>query len=263
MYPTGSKLGLLYGTAKVHKLKIVEGLEELTVRPIISNIGTATYETAQYLNSLSTPLTKLQYNIFSTDDFTQNIKSQRIPKGFKMISFDVKSLFNNVHLHQTIEMALYNDYQENKIETSIPKNILRELLYLCTKEVHFMFNDKIYIQNDGVAMGSPLGPLLANILMTSLEEEVMPKLTTFLCNWKRYVDDTHGYANPEKVDFILTKLNSYHANIQLTFELEKNKQIAFLDVLVKRTAANQIETCVYRKATSIDLYINWSSYAPV
>ena len=89
-------------------------------------------------------------------------------------------------------------------------------------------------------MRSPLGPLLANIFMTSLV-----------------------YVNPEKVDFILTKLNSYHPNIQFTFELEKNKQITFLDVLVKRTVANQIETCVHRKETSTNLYINWNSHAPM
>ena len=143
-------------------------------------------------------------------------------------------------LHQTIEIILSKVYQENKIETSIPKNILSELLYLCTKEVHFMSNDEIYIQSDGVAMRSPLGPLLANIFMTSLV-----------------------YVNPEKVDFILTKLNSYHPNIQFTFELEKNKQITFLDVLVKRTVANQTETCVHRKETSTNLYLNWNSHAPM
>ena len=81
-----------------------------------------------------------------------------------------------------------------------------------------MFNDEIYIQSDGVAMSSLLGPLLANIFMMSLEEEVIPKLTPYLYNWKRYVDDTHAYVNSEKVDFILTKLNSYHPNIQFTFE---------------------------------------------
>ena len=112
-------------------------------------------------------------------------------------------------------------------------------------------------------MGSPLGPLLANIFMTSLAEEVIPKLTPYLCNWKRYVDDIYVYVSPEKVDFILTKLNSYHPNIQFTFELEKNKQITFLDVLVKRTVANQIETCVHRKETSTNLYINWNSHAPM
>ena len=112
-------------------------------------------------------------------------------------------------------------------------------------------------------MSSPLGPLLANIIMTPLEEEVILKLTPYLYNWKRYVDDTYAYVNPKKVDFILTKLNSYHPNIQFTFELEKNKQIAFLDVLVKRTVANQIERCIHRKEASTNLYINWNSHEPM
>ena len=73
-----------------------------------------------------------------------------------MISCDVKSLFTNVLIDQTIEIILLKVYQEKKIKKSIPKNILRELLYLCTKEVHFMLNDKIYIQNDRVVMDSLL-----------------------------------------------------------------------------------------------------------
>ena len=151
---------------KKHKLKIGEGLKELTVRPIISNTGTATYETATYLNTLLTSLTKLQYNILITDYLIQKIKNEKIPKGIKIISFDVKSLFTNVLLNQAIEIILSTVYQEKKIKTSIPKNILKELLSLCTKEVHFMFNDEIYIQNDGVAMGCLLETLLANIFMS-------------------------------------------------------------------------------------------------
>ena len=41
LYPTGCRLGLFYGTLKV------------LMRPIISNIGTATYETAKYFNKFS------------------------------------------------------------------------------------------------------------------------------------------------------------------------------------------------------------------
>ena len=74
---------------------------ELTVRPIIFNIGTATYETAKNLHALLAPLTKSQYNILSTDDFIQKVKRERICKEFKMISFDVKSLFANVPQHQS------------------------------------------------------------------------------------------------------------------------------------------------------------------
>ena len=61
----------------------------------------ATYKTAKYLNTLLTPLTKSQYNILSTDDFIQKVKRERICKEFKMISFDVKSLFANVRQHQS------------------------------------------------------------------------------------------------------------------------------------------------------------------
>ena len=66
MHTTGSKPGLFYGTAKVHKLKIGERLKELIVRPILSNIETATYETTKYFNTLLTTLTKSQYIILST-----------------------------------------------------------------------------------------------------------------------------------------------------------------------------------------------------
>ena len=99
-----------------------------------------------------------------------------------MISLDVKNLFTNVPLNKTIDIILTKVYEENKINTKIPKSVLKELLYLCTKHVHFKFNNEIYIQCDGVAMGSPLGPLLANIFMMSLEDNNLPKLELHLCN---------------------------------------------------------------------------------
>ena len=92
-----------------------------------------------------------------------------------MISFDVKSLFTNVPLNEMIDIILTKVYDENKIDTKMPKSTLKELLYLCTKHVHFKFNNEIYIQRDGVAMGSSLGPL-ANIFMISLEDSTLPKL---------------------------------------------------------------------------------------
>ena len=50
------------------------------------------------------------------------------------------------------------------------------LLNLCTKEVNFTFTEELYQQVGGVAMGSPLGPLFANIFMYKLENTVMPKV---------------------------------------------------------------------------------------
>ena len=46
---------------------------------------------------------------------------------------------------------------------------MKELLNLCAKSIHFAFNSNIYVQNDGVAMGLPLGPVLADIFMVELQ----------------------------------------------------------------------------------------------
>ena len=164
-YPTGSRPVLCYGMAKVPKLQGNQGLTELTVRPIISNIGTATYEIAKYLNNLLSPRGKSQHTVLNSKEFVKIIKAERIPIGYKMISFDVRSLFVDVALDEIIQTILQKLYVEKKTKTSITKPILEELLLLCTKHLYFRFNCEIYIQISRVAMGSPLGPLLANIFI--------------------------------------------------------------------------------------------------
>ena len=73
-----------------------------------------------------------------------------------MLSFYVKSLFTNVPLNRTIDIILKRIYKKNEIVTSITKNEMKEMLILCTKNVHFTFESRTYVQTDGVAMASPL-----------------------------------------------------------------------------------------------------------
>ena len=65
---------------------------------------------------------------------------------------------------------------------------MKEMLLLCTKDVHFLFEDEIYRQTDGVAMGSPLGRILAGIFMVELEATIVPTLGNLLRKWNKYVD---------------------------------------------------------------------------
>jgi len=58
-------------------------------------------------------------------------------------------------LDYTIKIVLKRIYDQK--ETNIPRDQVKQLLILCTKNVHFTFDGKTYIQKDGVAMGSPLG----------------------------------------------------------------------------------------------------------
>ena len=93
---------------------------------------------------------------------------------------------------------------------------MKKLLTLCTKNVQFTFDNQVYQQNDGVAMGSPSGPVLTGIFMVELENWIILTLGNTVLNWKRFVDNTIGYVKNGSIDTILLKLNSFHSNIQFT-----------------------------------------------
>ena len=117
------------------------------------------------------------------------IKHKKVPEGFQMVSFDVKLLFTNVPLETTIDIILRRIYTNHELTTSLTKKEMRELLLLCTKNVHFTFNGQNYIQVDGVAMVSLLAPLLADMFMIELERSLIPNLQK-ITFWRRYVDYT-------------------------------------------------------------------------
>ena len=52
-------------------------------------------------------------------------------------------------------------------------------------------------------MGSPLGPVTAGNFKVDLERNVIPKLSTHMTKWKRYVDDAITYIKPSSIDYVL------------------------------------------------------------
>ena len=179
-----------------------------------------------------------------------------------MVSFDVSSLFTNVPLEFTIDLILEKVYKKKLVKTRLKREEMKELLEMCTKEMHFSFDGRIYQQTDGVCMGSPLGPVLANVFMVHLEETLAPKMIDSMPVWKRYVDDTFTAVKKGEIDDIIVKLNSFHPNIKFTHEFEAERSIAFLDVKIMRQEDGTVQTGVYRKPTNSNVYIHWDSYAP-
>ena len=91
-----------------------------------------------------------------------------------MLSFDVESLFTNIPTLETIGIILNRAYIDGReLFHGLKQDELRTLLIICTQESHFQFNGEFFDQIDGVAMGSPLGPLFANIFMSDFEEKHM------------------------------------------------------------------------------------------
>ena len=93
---------------------------------------------------------------------------------------------------------------------------MRDLLLLCTKNVHFSYNEDIYTQTDGVAMGLPLCPVLAGIFMIELERTMLLTLSEHMNQWKRYLGDTVSCIKEESIKHVVSKLNGYHDNIEFT-----------------------------------------------
>lgn len=180
MYPTGSRPGQFYRLAKMHKLKDGERVNELPFRPIVSNIGTASYEIAKHLVQLLSPLVKSEFTVSSTNKLLNILEKQVVPEDCELLPFDVTSLFTNVSLKFTIDVILGKVYDEKMIHTNIPRKELKELLLLCTKNVHFGFNNKLYQQLDEVAMGSLLGPVIAGIFMVEFKTTIVLTLSHYL-----------------------------------------------------------------------------------
>ena len=142
LYPTGSSPGKFHGTTKIHKLPNGGNITELPLRHIVSNIGTASYYLSKYLAKFLSPLSQSEYTVKNTKQFVQDLKRLHVPgDNYKLVSFDVSSLFTNVPLGYTIDVTLRRIYTQREIETNITKKELKDLLIICMKNVHFSFNE--------------------------------------------------------------------------------------------------------------------------
>ena len=87
-----------------------------------------------------------------------------------MACFSVKSLFTNIRLTETIVLCVENLYKNQTHIDRLSKSSFRSLLEITIFESFFIFSyQKYYKRCDGVAMGSPLGPILANVFMCNFE----------------------------------------------------------------------------------------------
>ena len=138
---------------------------------------------------LLNPLTINEFSLKDSFDATtriQNIPQDLFDKGYKFISFAVESLFTNIPLAKTINIILNRVYHQNLIETKLKRRTLKKLISDTCKKTTFSFNNQLYEQCDGVSMGSSLGPVLANIIMTELENVIVKSFSRwnsgFLCS---------------------------------------------------------------------------------
>ena len=262
MTPCGSRPGIMYGLCKVHKER-KNGKKTPPFRPILSAIGTCSYNMAKFFVPILKPVSINQYTVNDSFSFADEIRMQ--DSNLYMTSFDVKSLFTNIPLDETISICVDKLYHRKKKVKGMLKRHCMELLTLATKSSCFLFNNTYYTQIDGVAMGSPLGPTLANVFLSHHEETWLEKCPSHFkpVYYRRYVDDVIVlFKSKDHVKMFLRYLNSRHKNIEFTYEEEDDNSLTFLDVLISRKD-NRFETSVYKKKTFSGVYVNFKSFLPM
>ena len=155
--PRGSRFGILYGLCKIHK-SLIDNCHPFP--PILAAIKTPSYNIAKHVIPILGPVTTNKFTIKNSFEFAKEVIEQ--DPGLFMASLDIESLFTKIPLEETMNISC-NSLSVISIET-ISKNFW-EWLYK-----FFNFNGKIYKQTDGVAMGSPLGPSLANAFVCFHEQ---------------------------------------------------------------------------------------------
>ncbi|MCG8430365.1 MAG: hypothetical protein MJA29_04255, partial [Candidatus Omnitrophica bacterium] len=153
----------------------------------------------------------------------------------------------------------------SKTMPSFNKDTFIKLMELATSGL-FLYNDKLYRQVDGVTMGSPLGPTIANFCLAYFENKLMSNsdVSTKPSLYLRYVDDIFCvFRNDVPFQAFLDKLNSLHGNLRFTFELGPDT-LPFLDTLVSLPNVDEghASTEVYRKPTFTGLLLNANAICP-
>ena len=69
----------------MHKIPENETVDEFPIRPIVSNIGTASFDLSKYLAKLLSPLSQSEYTIKNTKQFIEQIRMKQLPDGYKMV----------------------------------------------------------------------------------------------------------------------------------------------------------------------------------
>ncbi|XP_068697770.1 uncharacterized protein [Montipora foliosa] len=218
-------------------------------RPIVSSIGTYNYSLAKYLSNLLQP--HIPSTFIASDSFTfvKEINELSL-HGMFMVSFDVESLFTNIPLDDCINLAV-KYITEGNPGLKLSKQHLKRLFEFATKETHFLFKGNFYDQVDGVAMGSPLAPVLSNLFMGHHENIWLDQYgDSEVLFYRRYVDDTFCLFRSERdATLFFNYINNQHPNIRFTMEREADHVLPFLDVLINNTDPHQSVTTVYRKKT--------------
>jgi len=243
-----------YGLPKIHK-------NDNSYRIIISSIDSPLYQLAKYLHEIiSGNIPDTSSRMDTSFQLVRKLNGLLLSDGIDLISLDAVSLFTNIPVELVME-SISNRWPHISMGCNIPKKEFLAALQLIIDSTFFTFNNKIYRQKFGTLMGSPLSPVIADIVLQDLERKALDRFGIEVPFYFRYVDDIATAVHHTQHRRILDLFNSFHPRLQFTMEVGGSR-LDFLDVTIINNN-NRIEFDWFHKPTFSGRFLNFLSAHPL
>ena len=241
----------------------------LPVRPICASIGWITYIVSIYLDIILKPIMiQLPSYIMNSASLAKELEDKSFPPTCALLAADVESLYPSIDINRGLD-ALDATLKDNKFPTDTRYFIIRLARWVLLNNIT-EFNNKLYLQTRGTAMGTPCAVVVACIYMGTIERKAWASLNHLqsispILDY-RFIDDLLIIAkSQEEAQIILDIFNSIDPLIKLTGTTSPTSA-NFLDLTIykgNRFATSQrFDLDVYQKPSNQFLFLPYDSYHP-
>ena len=174
---------------------------------------------------------------------------------------DITSLYSNIPHNEglkAIQHFLHNSSYEVDCHTILR---LSELVLTLNS---FSFAGEHFLQCQGVAMGTKMGPSYACLFVGFIEKQIFEAYSGPVpLFFKRFIDDIIGITSTSQVELqnFINFVCSFHPSLKFTYEISESS-VSFLDICVSINNLGQLSTTVFYKPTDSHSYLTFSSSHP-
>ena len=218
------------------------------LRPVVEQLPSYVKDSSDMLRIIE--------NLNDSNDFSN--------KNVYLVCLDVVNLYGNIPHEDAIEAITFYHHKFH-LSLGLPPldAILTVVNHVLDNNV-FTFENVVYKQIQGIAMGIPMASSIANLVMGMLEEKLLnecpvkvdPKL------WKRFIDDVFlvFIGSSDDLQSLLSFVNTLHRTLKFTSHFSTTSE-SFLDLEIK-LKDGLLSTNMHIKDTDSQNYIHYKPCHP-
>jgi hypothetical protein len=250
---------IFYLLPKIHK-------NPIQWRPIVASTKWITSGLSLWLSIFLLPfLERTPSYLRDTPSLLHILENTPLPHDCILVSADYASLYTNLPL-QDVCTKIRTFLLTSEVDPTTVEFVWLALRFVLLNN-YFITNGKIFRQKHGIAMGTPLAPVLASLYLY-IVETTSPFNDALL--FKRYIDDIiliwPGHRRTALTELLNNVKNrQMHADLTISYDISAN-EITFLDTIIFKgprfNSCNLLDVRLYTKPLNSFLYLPPSSCHP-